>query len=70
MNKAGFTDIAVALSLKLLRSKDMVIARELQDDNEQTYTAYAITGKGEEWLMANQDRLVLKQEPPEETMPF
>jgi hypothetical protein len=70
MNKAGFTDIAVALALKLLRYKDMVIARELTDDRGESFTVFAVTRKGEDWLIANQDRLVLKQEPPKEALPF
>ncbi|MBM4325744.1 MAG: hypothetical protein FJ118_01160 [Deltaproteobacteria bacterium] len=63
MNKAGFTDIAVSLAMKLLSSKGMVVTRELQDEHENTYRGFAVTDNGETWLMANQERIVLKSEP-------
>jgi hypothetical protein len=69
MNKAGFTDIAVSLAIKLLRSKNMVLGRELHDENGENYIAYAVTNQGEAWLLANQDRLVLKQK-PNDTLAF
>jgi len=62
MNKAGFTDIAVSLAMKLLRTKSMVRTGSLEDDNGNTYTGFAVTDAGEAWLMTNQDRLLLKKE--------
>ena len=62
MNQAGFTDIAVSIAAKLLLSKKMLVAEEAFDERGQSYPGYAVTKGGEEWLMANQHRLVLKQE--------
>jgi len=70
MNKAGFTDIAVALAMKLLRQKDMVIAHELQDEDGSFFIGYQATREGEAWLMANQDKLRLENESREDTLPF
>jgi len=69
MNQAGFTDIAVSLAMKLLRSKNMVFAQELEDENGHPYTGFSVTKEGEAWLMTNRDRLVLKHE-PNDTIPF
>jgi len=62
MNKAGFTDIAVALAMKLLTQKDMVRACELQEEGGEPFTGYQATGNGEAWLLANQHQLRLKNE--------
>ena len=65
MNKAGFTDIAVALAMKNLRVKGMVLSRVVEDDREGTYTGFELTGRGEEWLLANQHRLELRRQQPD-----
>jgi hypothetical protein len=70
MNKAGFTDIAVALAMRLLRKKDMVVEREVQDEQGEQFTGYRVTREGEAWLIANQDQLWLKREPEKGTLPF
>ena len=74
MNRAGFTDIAVALAMKLLRQKDMIIARQLEDERGEAFTGFQVTNQGEAWLMAHQDTLILKhespKESPEEPFPF
>ncbi len=64
MNKAGFTDIAVSIALKTLIAKGMVDSGIEQDYQGEPYTAYKTTDKGEEWLIANQDKLTLIYEPP------
>jgi hypothetical protein len=67
----GFTNIGVALALKTLASKGMVLTRELEDERGEPYTAFAVSQKGEGWLLANQDRLVLKTDPPaDRPIPF
>ncbi len=66
MNSAGFTDIAVALAIKLLRQKGMVVTKEIQDEDGSFYNGYQVTKEGEAWLLENQDKLRLKDEPPEE----
>jgi predicted transcriptional regulator len=63
MNKAGFTDIAVSLALRLLREKGMVYRETAKDENNVPYFVYSVTRHGEEWLMHNQDKLVLQKEP-------
>jgi len=70
MNKAGFTDIAVSIALKTLTVKGMVASGIEQDDNGNPYAAYKTTDKGEEWLIANQDKLTLTAEPPSDNIPF
>lgn len=64
MNAAGFTDVAIGLALKSLRRKRMVHVNSMTDRDGTPYSAYAVTSDGEEWLLANQDRLVLRRERP------
>lgn len=65
MNSAGFTDIAVSLSLKTLAVKGMVIADKWQEEEDTyPYMVYKPSERGEEWLLANQDKLVLKIDKP------
>ena len=64
MNKAGFTDIAVSLALKSLREKAMLHLEAAQDYQEYEYPSYSVTRHGEQWLLDNQDKLVLREEPP------
>lgn len=62
MQRAGFTDIAIALALKTLRAKRM-ISMEVRESNEDPpYYSYAISTDGEQWLLSNQDKLVLQRE--------
>lgn len=63
MNNAGFTDIAVSLALGSLGKKDMVATQTAIDEQYgHEYRVYVVQRKGEEWLLANQDKLVLRQE--------
>ncbi len=62
MDKAGYTDIATTLSLKSLLAKKMLIS-DVWEEQYESYTVFAATEKGTEWLMANQDKLVLEKEP-------
>ena len=77
MNTAGFTDVAIGLTIKSLRRKRMLHATSQKDREGAAYSAYALTMDGEEWLLANQDRLVLRRErpkvqptPPSDDVPF
>ncbi len=70
MNKAGFTDIAVSLALKSLRQKTMLHVETAQDQHGYDYAVYFVTSIGEQWLLDNQDKLVLKKERKEEDVPF
>jgi len=77
MNNAGFTDIAVSLALKLLVQKNFIRSKFEQDYNGNEYFAYVMEESGVEWLMKNQEKLVLQKEinntkPPEDddNLPF
>ena len=65
MNKVGFTDLAVSLALRQLTQKGMISSETDHDEYGNTYSAYSMKTVGEEWLIQNQDDLVLKQEPVE-----
>lgn len=62
MNNAGFTDIAFSLALKTLKEKKMVLSEIAQDEEGYPYPVYTVTSKGEQWLVDNQDKLVLRYE--------
>ena len=62
MSHAGFTDIAVSLAVKLLRSKNMLLMTDAEDERGERYSGFVVTKDGEAWLLSNQDRLVLKQD--------
>jgi len=63
MNKAGFTDIAISLALKSLIQKDMLLQNHEQDQHGYDYPVYYVTSNGEQWLLDNQDKLVLREKP-------
>lgn len=76
MNNAGFTDIAVSLALNGLGQKGMISSQEGYDEQyDQKFRTYQVEQKGEEWLLHNQDKLVLREktQPPQKVsddMPF
>jgi len=74
MNRAGFTDIAISLALKSLSQKAMLYTQIASDEQGYDYPSYSVTSKGEQWLLDNQDKLVLREEPwkkpPEDEIPF
>jgi nucleoside 2-deoxyribosyltransferase len=75
MNKAGFTDIAVSLSLRSLIRKEFLSSDLTQDMNGESYPTYKVIEKGENWLLQNQDKLQLKsmgreQESHKDDLPF
>ena len=74
MNKAGFTDIAVSLAMKVLRKKDMILASEGHNEDDGTpFDVYGMATQGEEWLLANQNQLKLvkdKEPPAKPDIPF
>ncbi len=61
MNRVGFTDIAVSLSLYSLVEKGFISEEHDTDWNENSFTAYSVTDEGRQWLFRNQDKLVLKR---------
>lgn len=62
MNNAGFTDIAVSLALKLLVQKKYIRSKLEQDFNGNEFFGFVVEEVGVEWLMKNQDKLVLQKE--------
>jgi hypothetical protein len=64
MNSAGFTDIAISIALRCLVLKGMARDDTETDINGIESAIYFVTEAGEHWLLNNQDKLVLKEEPP------
>jgi hypothetical protein len=62
MAKLGYRDIAVSLSFEGLLRKGMIEPIEV-DGEYGRYTAYTMTKRGVDWVMANQDKLVLERKP-------
>lgn len=73
MNKAGFTDIAVSISLRGLSRKKMIASIMTSDFNGNEYAAFRVIEKGEDWLFKNQNKLVLRHDnvtSDEDEVPF
>lgn len=62
MAKLGYRDIAVSLSLEGLLRKGMIEPVELEGEYGP-YTNYMMTSRGVDWIMVNQDKLVLERKP-------
>ncbi|MBU0717951.1 MAG: hypothetical protein KJ749_06860 [Planctomycetes bacterium] len=63
MEGAGFTKIATTLGLKALLDNGMLEYFEDDDDRGETFIAYSVTDRGMTWLLENQGKIALKQEP-------
>ena len=64
MNKAGFTDIATALATESLVFKNMLSTETVEDERSgERYRVFRVMRKGQDWLLANQDRLELRKTP-------
>lgn len=62
MEKAGYTRVATTLGLGSLLGKRMATSERKRDERDgEEYTAYQITPGGFDWLVKNQDRLVLRR---------
>lgn len=61
MNRVGFTDIGVSLALRGILDNGMVTTAIETDWNGDDYVVYSMTEEGIQWLMRNQDELVLKR---------
>ena len=67
MERMGFTKVATFLALTTLVRKKLAVDQEEQSMNaDDTYITYRLTQDGINWLMANQEKLLLKAEPPPE----
>jgi DNA-binding PadR family transcriptional regulator len=63
MERAGFARVATFIALTSLSRKGLVTAEEDSDQNGNTFMIYRLTLAGVDWLMKNQDKLVLREEP-------
>ena len=62
MWKAGYTQIAINLSLESLKRKGMIEFEEREADLGGTYSICKITQEGVDWLLENQERFRLRVE--------
>lgn len=60
MEKAGFTQVATTLALAALLDKSLIRTEVGEDEYDGSYIAYALERSGMDWLMKNQDLLVLR----------
>src|SRR5690606_14591481 len=62
MEKAGYTALAATLGLRSLIDKLMVTSQRRRDERDgEEFTAYQVTPRGFEWLLTNQDELMLRR---------
>lgn len=62
MEKAGYTRVATTLGLGSLLGKQMATSERRRDERDgEEYTVYQITPRGFDWLVKNQQRLVLRR---------
>jgi len=62
MSRAGFSDVAASLGLRSLLAKEMVEFTDKYDDYGNIYSVFKPTDSGIQWLMQNQDKIVLRTE--------
>lgn len=60
MNSAGYTSAASQLGLIRLARSGFVEPFEDTDYNRNSYTAYRLTEKGQDWLLENKDKLQIR----------
>ena len=65
VTNAGFTRIAVSLAIKSL-VKMQFLSTRLENEEYDTWYALRVTEEGEQWLLDNEDKFQLVEEPPEE----
>ncbi len=59
MERAGYTKLAATLSLTTLLQKKFLLSGRDSDQNGNEFTTYRLSDIGMQWLLANQERLVL-----------
>ncbi|MFO0580302.1 MAG: hypothetical protein U1A78_40535 [Polyangia bacterium] len=62
LEQAGFTSGALGLGVRRLARLRFIEKRSLNDENGDPYYVLSLTGKGEEWLMDNLDKVPLKKQ--------
>lgn len=65
MERAGYTDVACALSIRGLLRKQYIERAAAYDERNNEYWGFLATDEGLDWLEKNQDRLKLKRSPDE-----
>lgn len=63
MEANGFTPLAATIALRLLTQGDYLSSQQYNGQNEQYY-GYTLTGKGWNWVLANQNKFALKKKAP------
>jgi hypothetical protein len=59
-----------SLGTRSLLRKDLVTSKAGHDENGEPWVEYALTPRGEDWLLSNQDKLVLRIPPKDSDIPF
>lgn len=74
MEKAGYSDVATSVAVTSLTRKTYVKSKNVEDyETGGRFYAYQLTPQGEEWLLANQDKLELRvqrEAPIDDDIPF
>jgi hypothetical protein len=78
MRRAGYTDVATALSLESLTRKGLIEVNQKEGESMQGpyfYPVYALTARGLDWMIENQSRFKLRMadsptEIADEDLPF
>lgn len=60
MRQAGYTDLATSLSIESLLRKGLVSSESERDENGEYYNLYPVAKTGVDWLLENQDKLLLR----------
>jgi nucleoside 2-deoxyribosyltransferase len=70
MERSGYTRIAVTIGLTSILRKGMLESERRVDEYDQPYVVYTVTPFGMQWLMNNQEKLILhhpKKQPQPQT---
>ena len=62
MGKAGYTQIATGVALRLLNRKGLIETAMESDWNNNSYLTCKLTEKGEDWVLSNQDKLIFRKD--------
>jgi len=62
MARAGFNALAASLAVKGLLKKGFVKTDVVHDDHGNESIVYSVTDSGTEWLLANEERLILRKD--------
>lgn len=62
MDNSGFTKIAATIAINNLLEKKYIDSATSEDQNGYPYYLYSLTSKGMNWLMTNQDKIIMKKD--------